>query len=1093
VDFRVLGALEVWDGDRVVAVRGSKQRALLSLLLLQAGEVVSRDRLLAELWPDRPPGMAGHSLDHQVSRLRKALEPTEPVVTRPGGYALEVEPDQIDVRRFERLLAAGRAANAEGRPGDAASLLVDALALWRGGAYADVAYEAFARDEISRLHELRLAALEERIDADLALGRHQALVAELESLAATYPFRERVRGQQMLALYRSGRQVEALRAFADTRRRLVDELGLEPGPALKELERAILRHDPALDAPAARAAKPRSRLVAAGALLLAAGAAAGGVLLANGGTSSSHAQPLAQPDSVALVSAGTGEVVGQASAVRAPLLSRFGAGALWNVSLTGQLTKIDPTTGKVVWTLNTGAAVPCGLAVAARSVWVTDCTSPTLVRIDAAQPVVAARITLPDEPDISGEDTGEVVVGAGSVWVARGFANPAWVDRLDPATGRERKRILIPMDGAQRLGFGDGALWVAGDVDAAGVPKLSRIDPRTNDVTPTLSSFRKTVCCVAAGGGFVWAGTFDDHTIWKVDRDGSLVGSVRLPADAQNVIYGAVWAAAGDSGTVLRIDPTTNAKRTYRLGHDLLGVAAGRGLFAVGVHPSAQDVTAGLKGRIVRVALKSNQLDWGASGTDPVQTITAFDQWQVQFQYATCAKLLDYPDASGAAGTRLVPEAASAWPVVTDGGRTYTFRIRSGLGFSPPSHEAVTAESFRHEIERVLLNAGPRLPLLADIAGAEAFSTRKSTRLPGVTANGDELVIRLRRPMPGLPSLLALPWFCAVPASLPTVGLPYPIPTAGPYYVADRSTNAVVLKPNPNYHGPRPRRLDAIVYRFNVDVPDAIAGIERDRFDYVEEEDPALDPSTGAARNARDRYSPTPNDWTEGLVLNTHRPLFADRVRRRAVAYALDREALAAAVGAAPTSRMLPPSFPGYDQGHSFAIRADLRTARRLMGRRPLHAVFAVETDDAGGLYDPLFVRAVQKQLAAAGIAVTVLTWRQSADPEQIASVLAHADLARAGTNAGDSYDPVVFLQDSHGISYWPAGDRTRLDRVAALETLRREAAAAALTASLERDAVYLGFGIRTTPELVSKRLSCLVRQPKYPGLDLAALCLRRA
>src|SRR5439155_21938908 len=145
----------------------------------------------------------------------------------------------------------------------------------------------------------------------------------------------------------------------------------------------------------------------------------------------------------------------------------------------------------------------------------------------------------------------------------------------------------------------------------------------------------------------------------------------------------------------------------------------------------------------------------------------------------------------------------------------------------------------------------------------------------------------------------------AVPANLPIVGLPYPIPTAGPYYLADRSANVVVLKPNPNYHGPRKRQLDAIVYRFNVDVADAVTGIERGSVDYVEEGDPALDPKTAAARAAGRRYRATPNNWTEGLALNTGRPLFSHVRLRRAVAYALDRSALAAALGAIPTSHML--------------------------------------------------------------------------------------------------------------------------------------------------------------------------------------------
>src|SRR5436190_17454577 len=228
VDYRLLGPLEVLRDGRPLPLGGGKQRALLALLLLHANEVVSRDRLLEELWGERPPGTADHSLDVQVSRLRKTFEPEEPLLTRAGGYVLQLDPGDVDVGRFERLLADGRSANAAGKPGEALAELESALRLWRGGALADLAYETFARTEVERLEELRLVATEERVDAELALGRHDTLVSELQALVAKYPLRERLRGQLMLALYRSSRQAEALAVYADTRRRLVDELGLEP-------------------------------------------------------------------------------------------------------------------------------------------------------------------------------------------------------------------------------------------------------------------------------------------------------------------------------------------------------------------------------------------------------------------------------------------------------------------------------------------------------------------------------------------------------------------------------------------------------------------------------------------------------------------------------------------------------------------------------------------------------------------------------------------------------------------------------------------------------------------------------------------------
>jgi DNA-binding SARP family transcriptional activator len=238
MEFRLLGPLEAREGDRPIALGGSKPRAVLAVLLLNANEVVSRDRLIDELWGERPPETAVTSLQVYVSRLRKVLPP-ETLVTQAPGYVLRVDPEHIDVRRFERLVEERRHR--------------EALALWRGPPLAEFGREPFAQAEIARLEDLRLAAVEERIEADLAEGRHAELVGELERMIALHPLRERLRGQLMLALYRSGRQAEALEAYQAARGTLVDELGLDPGAALQRLEKSILVHDPALDLPSAPA------------------------------------------------------------------------------------------------------------------------------------------------------------------------------------------------------------------------------------------------------------------------------------------------------------------------------------------------------------------------------------------------------------------------------------------------------------------------------------------------------------------------------------------------------------------------------------------------------------------------------------------------------------------------------------------------------------------------------------------------------------------------------------------------------------------------------------------------------------------------
>lgn len=255
MQFGILGPLEVRDEQGVLALGKGKQRALLALLLLHANEVVSADRLIDELWGERPPASAANALQVYVSTLRKLLEPrraagpAKVLITKAPGYLLRLEPDSLDALRFERLAGEGRAALGEERFAEAAASLREALSLWRGEALVDVAFERFAQNEILRLGELRLSTTEDRIEAELALGRERQLelVAELEALVSEHPLRERLRAQLMLALYRTGRQADALSLYRSTRRLFLDELGIEPSPALNRLEQSILRQERALE------------------------------------------------------------------------------------------------------------------------------------------------------------------------------------------------------------------------------------------------------------------------------------------------------------------------------------------------------------------------------------------------------------------------------------------------------------------------------------------------------------------------------------------------------------------------------------------------------------------------------------------------------------------------------------------------------------------------------------------------------------------------------------------------------------------------------------------------------------------------------
>jgi DNA-binding SARP family transcriptional activator len=244
MEFRILGPLEAVDDGHAVPLGGSKQRMLLALLLSTPNRPVSVDRLVDVLWSGDPPAAASNALQYHVSRLRKVLGNGASIVTQEPGYVIELDSDQLDILRFEHLVSEAAHADAA----QASRLLAEALGLWRGEPLSELADDVLSQPEVQRLEAARLAALEQRIEADLALGRHTQLVPELEALVGTYPLHEGLVGALMRALYGVGRQADALEVYRATRERFDTELGIEPSPSLRELERAILRQDPELAA-----------------------------------------------------------------------------------------------------------------------------------------------------------------------------------------------------------------------------------------------------------------------------------------------------------------------------------------------------------------------------------------------------------------------------------------------------------------------------------------------------------------------------------------------------------------------------------------------------------------------------------------------------------------------------------------------------------------------------------------------------------------------------------------------------------------------------------------------------------------------------
>ena len=396
MEFRILGPLEVEEDGRQVPLGGAKQRALLALLLLSHGRPVSTDRLIDDVWSGQPPPTAVKSVQVYVARLRRALGDGR-IITRGRGYELAVAPGEIDVDRFDALVRAASGAPAK----EAAARLREALALFRGRPLADLSLEPWAQVEIAGLEERRLAALEARIDADLELGRHRELIAELEALVTEHPFREHLLEQLVLALYRSGRQADALDAYRRGAARLRSELGLEPGRSLQELEARILRQDAALDPPrlgVRRDAHVRSwRLVVVGAtVIVAAAVAAAAVALTRGSdTSLASVAP-----GVAIVDASSGRLVAHIgpSDIKVPAEVITGDGSFWVWNLRPyEMVQIDPDershpcVGSVLRSATTGGA---GI-VDGRSLWLG---GSRLVRMDIPQDREVDRFRLSENP-----------------------------------------------------------------------------------------------------------------------------------------------------------------------------------------------------------------------------------------------------------------------------------------------------------------------------------------------------------------------------------------------------------------------------------------------------------------------------------------------------------------------------------------------------------------------------------------------------------------------------------------------------------------------------------------------------------------------
>jgi DNA-binding SARP family transcriptional activator/ABC-type branched-subunit amino acid transport system substrate-binding protein/DNA-binding beta-propeller fold protein YncE len=572
VRFRVLGPLEVDDGGARITIAAPKQRALLTLLLVHHDERVSVDRIADALWGEAPPATAVKTVQVYIGQLRKALGEAV-LVTSAGGYTAVLDGHDLDLVRFERLLGEGTRLLEDGDPQGARTVLADAVALWRGPGLDDLPDGEDAR----RLADQRLLALERRIDADLALGRHDAVVAELRALVARHPLDEGLRERLMVALYRSGRQAEALEAHREGRALLVEELGLEPGPRLQALERAILAQDPAIDAPAASGApdpvvpppapverpSPRRRhrrrgiIAAAGAALLTAAALA--VVLVARDDRRGAARPALPADAVAAIDARSGAVVDSAATGTGPAAVAVGGGAVWALNADDRtLTRVDLATGEPR-TLGLGAT-PTDIAYGLGSLWVgTGATvrgaqfaglaATEVVRLDPHTGIATDPIPLPpSRGPVSNAVTGHLAFAGGAAWMV----NPDFsVSRIDPR--RNAVAAALTRVSAVAVASDGRRLWALGSDRT-----VARIDPRTDRVVARVRVPATGLSAIAVGAGAVWALDSDAGRLWRIEPSGQLSIDVGAGADAVAVGAGAVWVTNSLLGQVLRVDPATD-------------------------------------------------------------------------------------------------------------------------------------------------------------------------------------------------------------------------------------------------------------------------------------------------------------------------------------------------------------------------------------------------------------------------------------------------------------------------------------------------------------------------------------------------------
>lgn len=963
VRFNLLGTLQVTRNGSRVPLGGPRQRAVLALLLIEANSVVSLDRLVDQVWDGRPPARAVTSIQTYVFHLRRALEPARVrgdaatmVITQDSGYLLRVDPAQVDRDVFEGLLWTGTAALEAGRAAEASEHLGAALELWRGSFLADLDDHEFVRVAATRLEGMRLNAAQNKIEADLALGRHPAVAAELDHLVALHPLREGLHRQLMLARYRCGRQADALAAYDHVRRLLDAELGVKPGEPLQQLHRSVLAHDPSLDwhrevtpisvpiqrgrdepgvlattsewVIAAAHTRRLPRLLAAATVL----ALVAAVITAVAARPDPTPRRRVSPDSLGVLSGNGKRLLADVPVGSSPDGLAAAGGSVWAVnSATSTVSRVDAVTRTVRQVVPVGVS-PSALAVNGDDVWVVNSGDGTVSRINAATNAVVQSVRVGNLP-------AAIAADARGVWVAN--SGDGTVSRIDPGTGVVTRTVAVGA-GPDGIAVGAGAVWVANGQDGT----VSRIHPETFSVSGPIPVGAGPEG-VAVTSQAVWVGNASELSVSRLDpATGRVVATIPVGDGPRTVVAGAgaVWVSEEYGGGVTRIDPDTNAVR-----RTVFDGGAPRGLAVVGptVWVAARAFAATPhSGGTLRVVTRQEP------GIDPVT-----EAWP-QFWRAlrlVYDGLVGLRRTGGASGLTLVPNLATSLPRPTDGGRTYTFTLRPGVRYS--TGEVARPGDIRRGVQRQFTTGGGNPGYYTTIVGGTAClkDGRRCDLSAGIVTDDStsSVTFHLTAPDPDFLAKLTLV-FAVPPGSSMSEVRTRPLPGTGPYKIDGIVPGRrLTLVRNPYFHqwsfAARPAGYpDRVQWETIPDAQERTEAVSSGRADLVGFASSSDSAPAGVVDALAVRYpARVHTDFavsTDFQWLNTRVPPFDDVRVRRAVNYAVDRRRVASITGGArvavPTCQILPPNFPGYRPycPYTTSPRADgswsgpdLATARRLV------------------------------------------------------------------------------------------------------------------------------------------------------------------